>query len=263
MRNALARGLRHLVTDEGGYFFPQVGVLFGANVAPFEAQALVVAGGGDGGAGADDPIAGGAGGGGAGGFQLTTRIVTAGESWPVVVGAASQDSSVFGVLSLKGAFGQSGDAISDGHPPSPGTHGSGGGGSEFSTLGGFGTPGQGNDGAENGGGGGGAGAVGTPGAFGLGGVGISNSYSGTPILYCNGGPGAAGGLPGDNGSTPGSGGGGGDHATGGTTGGLGAAGIVIIRYLGLVPRATGGSITNDGTYTIHTFTSNGTFTATS
>jgi hypothetical protein len=35
---------------------------------------------------------------------------------------------------------------------------------------------------------------------------------------------------------------------------------VIIRYLG-AQRATGGTITTSGDYTIHTFTSSGTFTA--
>jgi hypothetical protein len=35
---------------------------------------------------------------------------------------------------------------------------------------------------------------------------------------------------------------------------------VIIRYLG-AQRASGGSVTSSGGYTIHTFTSSGTFTA--
>ena len=42
-------------------------------------------------------------------------------------------------------------------------------------------------------------------------------------------------------------------------GGAGGSGIVIIRYLGAVA-ATGGTITTSGSYTIHTFTSSGTFT---
>jgi hypothetical protein len=39
----------------------------------------------------------------------------------------------------------------------------------------------------------------------------------------------------------------------------GGSGIVIVRYLGGT-RATGGTITSAGGYTIHTFTSSGTFT---
>jgi hypothetical protein len=40
----------------------------------------------------------------------------------------------------------------------------------------------------------------------------------------------------------------------------GGSGIVIIRYAG-VQRGTGGTVTSSGGYTIHTFTSSGTFTA--
>jgi hypothetical protein len=46
----------------------------------------------------------------------------------------------------------------------------------------------------------------------------------------------------------------------GQPGGNGGAGILIVRYLG-TPRATGGSINQSGGYTIHTFTSSGTFIA--
>ena len=44
------------------------------------------------------------------------------------------------------------------------------------------------------------------------------------------------------------------------TASVGNAGVVIIRYLGS-PNATGGTITVSGGYTIHTFTSSGTYTA--
>jgi hypothetical protein len=40
----------------------------------------------------------------------------------------------------------------------------------------------------------------------------------------------------------------------------GAAGIVVIRYLG-TQRGTGGTVTSSGGYTVHTFTTAGTFTA--
>lgn len=142
-----------------------------------------------------------------------------------------------------------------------------------------------------GGGGGGAGAAGyayngtTPGG---GGNGLQYTISGAPAYYAGGGssagyylnagyminpPGLGGGGTGDNspsaaslitgytGSTstvfdsanavPYTGGGGG-------SGGWGGSGIVIMRYLG-AQLATGGTVSSIGGYTIHTFTSNGTF----
>ena len=52
-------------------------------------------------------------------------------------------------------------------------------------------------------------------------------------------------------------GGSGSEAGGSSVGAAGDSGIVIIRYLG-TPVATGGTITQVGGYTIHTFTANGT-----
>jgi hypothetical protein len=40
---------------------------------------------------------------------------------------------------------------------------------------------------------------------------------------------------------------------------VGGSGIVIVRYSG-AQQATGGTITSSGGFTIHTFTSSGTFT---
>jgi hypothetical protein len=40
----------------------------------------------------------------------------------------------------------------------------------------------------------------------------------------------------------------------------GGSGVVIIRYAG-AQRGTGGSVTANGGYTIHTFTASGSFTA--
>jgi hypothetical protein len=57
----------------------------------------------------------------------------------------------------------------------------------------------------------------------------------------------------------GGGGGGGYFNT--FNGGSGGSGIVIVRYLGTVQRATGGTVTITGGYVIHTFTSSGTFVA--
>jgi hypothetical protein len=42
--------------------------------------------------------------------------------------------------------------------------------------------------------------------------------------------------------------------------GAGGSGIVIISYLGS-QRGTGGTVTSSGGYTIHTFTSSGTYNA--
>lgn len=164
---------------------------------------------------------------------------------------------------------------------SSGVQGSGGAGtSGQGYAGGTGSAGGGNS---SGGGGGGAGAVGgtvVGNAAGPGGVGIASSISGTSTYYGGGGGGgtyqgtrAAGGNGGggsgagpstsfDGGSgtanTGGGGGGGPGTATG--TVGSGGSGIIILRYLGS-QRGTGGTVTSSGGYTIHTFTTSGTYTA--
>lgn len=128
----------------------------------------------------------------------------------------------------------------------------------------------------NGGGGGGAGAVGTTSSGsvgGNGGQGLSSSITGTAVTRGGGGGGGANSGSGGSGGTGGGGagsnsppGGNGTVNTGGGAGGAngtsgtGGSGIVIIRYLGS-QRATGGTVTSSGGYTIHTFTSSGTFTA--
>jgi hypothetical protein len=119
--------------------------------------------------------------------------------------------------------------------------GGGGGGASYSS-----TPGG------NGGiGGGGGGAVGTT----TGGAGYNNGQAGgggTPNNQTN--------TPGgDAGANTGGGGGGGSHYNLNNKGGNGGSGIVIVRYPGL-PAATGGTITYVNGYTIHTFTTSGTFT---
>jgi hypothetical protein len=58
----------------------------------------------------------------------------------------------------------------------------------------------------------------------------------------------------------GGGGGGGNEPTILYAGGAGGSGLVIIRYLG-PQRASGGTITQTGGFTIHTFTTSGTFIA--
>jgi len=99
------------------------------------------------------------------------------------------------------------------------------------------------------------------------GGGAGGSYSGqsTNAVGGNGGGGCTGagcGSAYENSGTPNTGGGGGganSDASSGTTltGGNGGSGIVIIRYAGS-RIATGGTITEGGGYTYHTFTSSGT-----
>lgn len=164
---------------------------------------------------------------------------------------------------------------------SSGVQGSGGAGTSGQGFaGGTGSAGSGNS---SGGGGGGAGAVGgtvVGNAAGPGGIGAASSISGTSTYYGGGGGGgtyqgtrAAGGTGGGgSGAGPGSsfdggsgtantgGGGGGGPGTASGTVGSGGSGIIILRYLGS-QRGTGGTVTSSGGYTIHTFTTSGTYTA--
>ena len=161
----------------------------------------------------------------------------------------------------------------------------GGGGGTPDTLGGS-TYGH-------GGGGGGAAGAGTDGSeavqpngnvgtAGVGGSGLGINVSGTFTYYAGGGGGGywgtnlnggAGGLggggrggdggsQGQNGTTNTGGGGGGSPGapiSEARTGGTGGSGIAIVRYPGL-QKAKGGTITSNNGYTIHTFTTSGTFT---
>jgi hypothetical protein len=147
-----------------------------------------------------------------------------------------------------GGAGSSGPNIPNGGPGllfssmSPYYFGGGGGGSAYSV-----SPGG------NGGiGGGGGGAVGIT----TGGAGLNNGSPGG-----GGSPNAQANTPGgDAGTNTGGGGGGGSHyQTTNNKGGNGGSGIVIVRYSG-PQKATGGTITTVAGYTIHTFTSSGTFT---
>lgn len=140
------------------------------------------------------------------------------------------------------------------------------------------------------GGGGGAGAAGTAGGLagsGKGGVGLSNSITGTATYYAGGGSGgqASGTLTGGLGgggtgygagitrgadidatvNTGGGGGGGRDNGIGasgaapGQRAGNGGSGVVIVRYLSSsAGGGSGGTTTTDGLYTVRTFTSSGT-----
>jgi hypothetical protein len=210
------------------------------------------------------------------------------------ISGSNGTNSVFGSLT---AIGGGGGGTRNGAPNytsrSGGNGGSGGGSSMGDTgtiaPGGTGTAGQGNNGgvgfigSYKHGGGGGAGQVGqnaTSTNAGNGGNGQTFSISGTPTTYAGGGgggiyvdggtsgTGGSGGggngnglgAPGNGVANTGGGGGGGPYTFSyNFPGGTGGSGIVIVRYPGL-PAATGGTITYLNGYTIHTFTSSGTFT---
>ena len=264
--------------------------------AGYSVNYLVVAGGGGAGFSTSNTSAGG---GGAGGLLTTSTTLSSGTAYTVTIGAggagatsnsagSNGGNSVISTIATAiggggGGYGLAGSAAANG-----GSGGSGGGSLQSGTPG-SGTSGQGfaggsgNVNAPNwgGGGGGGAGAVGgngSPTTGGNGGIGLSSSISGTSAFYAGGGGGASagGGIVGSGGS--GGGGAGANTAvggvpgtanTGGGAGGTGAAningssggsGIVIISYLGS-QRGTGGTVTSSGGYTIHTFTSSGTYNA--
>jgi hypothetical protein len=101
-------------------------------------------------------------------------------------------------------------------------------------------------------GGGGGGGNRSSGGLGSGGAGLNAGSAGTYSTTINTQNG------GNGGANTGGGGGGGGHQC---TGGAGGSGIVIVRYYGS-QKATGGTITSAGGYTVHTFTSSGTFTPT-
>jgi hypothetical protein len=92
-----------------------------------------------------------------------------------------------------------------------------------------------------------------------GGSSITYSISGTSTAYAAGGGSRAASLDNSAGTSGGANTGTGGQGARFNIGGDGGSGIVIVRYPGL-PAATGGTITYLNGYTIHTFTSSGTFT---
>ena len=254
---------------------------------------LIVAGGGGGGYDAG-------GGGGAGGLLTGNYNVVSGNSYFIIIGAGgaagyfdSNNQSIpttHGVNGsptnalYKSAIGGGGGGTNSGYRF--GYNGGSGGGASIDQGGmsyGYGRPGQGNIGCDgNGlvaGSGGGASSAAsiidsttTHGGNGLtwlddisyaggGGGGANQGYISIGGL----GGGGAGGMY-DQASKPGTpgqvntGGGGGGGSGWWGTGAPGGSGIVIIRYLGQ-PKATGGTITHDGLYTWHRFTTSGIFKA--
>lgn len=261
----------------------------------FSADALIVAGGGGSGASSSyvqTGVGNGGGGGGAGGLLLQSINFVPGTSYTITVGAggAAGTANVIGgsggnsrIGSFTAAIGGGGGGTGWNYGPSAGGSGGGNGGASSGLpLGGLGTSGQGYRGGNrtyggaSGCGGGGSSGPGTDftsnanyGAGTAGGAGTVNTYSGSSVTYAAGGNGGAynsgsssyGGTNAtSNTGNGGIGGAGSDSAGGWYTGGAGGSGVVIIRYLGL-QRATGGTVTSSNGYTIHTFTTSGTFTA--
>ena len=262
--------------------------------AGYTASYLVVAGGGGGGS-----VRGG--GGGAGGLLTNTVSLSSGTAYTITVGAGgagATGSSVTGSLGSNSAISSlSITSIGGGgggsNVTTSGTSGGSGGGSASggsTVAGAAGTSGQGNAGGSSlgsspfpAGGGGGSSAVGVNGsgsASGNGGAGSANTISGSSVTYAGGGGGGGSGTcsAGSGGSGGGAagtatdtvptaatanlggGGGGSGIVATATAGGNGGSGVVIISYLGS-QRGTGGTVTSSGGYTIHTFTSSGTYNA--
>jgi len=221
----------HIFTNSGTFVVTSAGTV----------EYLVVAGGGGGAGGAYEN-----GGGGAGGMLTGTVSVTP-DTYVVTIGAGGNGglaanggaggNSFFGVTAIGGGRGTRGtDSINGGNG------GSGGGAGEDSAsyTGGVGVVGQGHNGARGqnadwGGGGGGAGGAPPAAASPTGGKGVTNSITGTPVVYARGGNGAgrdklgsgANGAP----NTGNGGGGAGNSSAISNRGGSGGSGIVIIRYV--------------------------------
>lgn len=254
---------------------------------------FLIVGGGGGGGGVQSNSGGGGGGGGGGVIHQENVQAPAG-SYTVTVGAAGSGGTSSGTQGTNGDDSYFYGFVGHGGGGGGGTAASnqarigGCGGGEAWANGGAGAAGI--DGFrggkkhgsnQGGGGGGGAAAQGvdaTTTAGANGGVGYTSSITGSSVVYGSGGGGGSwnsggagtagtgGGNGGDNsaGSNAtgyGCGGGGGGGTSGAAyAGGNGFAGVVIIRYLTASwGTCTGGTITTSGSYTIHTFTTSGTF----
>lgn len=250
----------------------------------YTAELIILAGGGGAAANIYDDAAGA----GAGGLiYRTDQKITSGIAYSVVVGAGGagvrgSNSSFISptedtrLIALGGAEGGQHRMSSAG-----GGCGSGTGGfyaASDARDAGSGTPGQGFNGGVSpsyrGAGGGGTGGPGLD--EGTGGPGFRDPLTGTyyggggggwPINAGNrligwggrggGGDASGGASPGANGAANTGGGGGGGKGSGNISNG--GSGIVIVRYVGS-QRGTGGTVTSVNGYTVHTFTSSGTYT---
>jgi autotransporter-associated beta strand protein len=243
--NASADGIataQRYTTDNGGLT---------VNLA-LPVDLLLVGGGGGAGANATGETYLGGGGGGqvqtASGLQVTesTEIVTigsGGSSGGGGIGSTGGSTSAFGITAVGGGGGGSNGVRSGGSS-----------GSGF--TGGVGAPNS----IDAGGGAGdlenGFAGTSSPRGGGNGGAGFVTEITDTEQMYGFGGAGtsSSSGVNGDGTSTAPR-----ANSGGGGRGGNGAAGIVVVRYAG-AQAATGGTVTTDGSDTIHTFTGNGSFT---
>jgi hypothetical protein len=246
-------------------------------------QILAVAGGGGGGAGSAG--FGGGAGGGAGGMICTNINLSAG-SYTVVVGQGSSGNNgptinggnttfsgvINGTSNTITALGGGGVGAGAAGGLSGGSGGGGfrcsrTGGSALqpsSTWGGYGFAGGNGSGGGSGGGGGAGGAGGNGGTAGYcggaGGAGRISTINGSSVYYANGGSGCTSAGGGSPPTSIGGGGMGGGHQSG-------ANGVVIVAYKSPSLLASGGttsSFSNTcGTFQVHTFTTNGTFSVTS
>jgi len=232
--------------------------------AAINAEFLVVASGNSGGAASGSPTRGG-GGGGAGGLLSGSLIILPNQAYKIQVGSndglnTAYDSYITGsnFYNVATAGGDGGTGNGTDVSKVGGNGGSGGGGATNNNgvgAGGTGIVGQGNNGAASvtttGGGGGGANSAASGGT---GGGGKASSISGASVTYSKGGDGATPGTGGSNGVNFGDGGDG-ERGDGVGNAGFGKQGVVILRYRG-TQKFTGGTVTTDGDFTIHTFTAN-------
>lgn len=211
----------HTFTSPGSLVVSGLG--FGV---PNTLEYLVVAGGGSGSytsvPGQYGPIVTVGGGGGAGGM-LTGNVTLTTGTFPVVVGAANNPSTLSASPSPVSATRGGPGGTPPGGGGTPGGSGGGGARTPGPTVGGgSGISGQGNPGGSgdspSGGGGGGAGGSGSPYASnnGAGGAGLTSNINGTTTTYAVGGPSPAAGNP--------------AYGSGGGGGGAGIPGIIIVRY---------------------------------
>jgi hypothetical protein len=226
-----------------------------ASINIFPAEYLLIAEGGTGGSRTDTGIDG-LGGGGAGGLLSGSLNFVYGTTYNVVIDTGGGNSTFRGLTAIAG--GNGGAAAR-----SATSGGSGGGAAGGILTGAAGTVGQGNKGGNcggsnvGGGGGGGAATAGGDGGFdaGGGGDGKASAISGVLTYYAGGGGGGYRSL-GWNYQPNGLGGGGSSYGGGSRANAEtflpAGKGICIVRYRA-PQKATGGTITTDGDYIIHTF----------
>ena len=229
---------------------------------PLYIDSLLIAGGGSAGFTVNFDT----GGGGGGGYIETNSVLITLGTYPVVIGAGGigeQPETNGENTTFNGNT-----ALGGGHGDTPNVNGAAGGcgggagwSASYQTYGGAGSVGYdgGNGGiylnTRYGGGGGGLGSAGT--FVGVPGEGLV--FSGFSLTEFGVGGGCVTTAPLDGTPNTGNGGEGRHTTSGGGVGASGGSGIVIIKYAGLTPRATGGTITTDSGYTFHTFTSSGNF----